>query len=55
MIAMGGWPVYCEDDDWTIVTRDHSICSHYEHTILITKGEPEILSYPGKTVAEVLG
>lgn len=55
MIAMGGWPVYCEDDDWTIVTQDHSICAHYEHTLLITKGEPEILSYPGKTVAEVLG
>lgn len=55
MIAMGGWPVYCEDNDWTIVTRDHSLCSHYEHTVLITKGEPEILSYPGKTVAEVLG
>lgn len=55
MIAMGGWPVYCEDNDWTITTRDHSICAHYEHTVLITKGEPEILSYPGKTVAEVLG
>ena len=54
MIAMGGWKVYCEDNDWTIVTQDHSICSHYEHTVLITDGEPEILSYPGKTVAEVL-
>lgn len=55
MIAMGGWPVYCEDNDWTITTKDHSLCAHYEHTVLITKGEPEILSYPGKTVAEVLG
>ena len=54
MISMGGWKVYCEENDWTIVTRDHSICSHYEHTVLITDGEPEILSYPGKTVAEVL-
>ena len=54
MIAMGDWRVYCEDNDWTIVTRDHSICSHYEHTVLITDGEPEILSFPGKTVAEVL-
>lgn len=54
MIAMGGWKVYCEDNDWTIVTRDHSICSHYEHTVLVTDGEPEILSFPGRTVAEAL-
>ena len=54
MISMGGWKVYCEDDEWTVVTRDHSLCSHYEHTVLITDGEPEILSYPGIKVAEVL-
>ena len=52
MISMGTWKVYCEDNDWTIVTRDHSLCSHYEHTVLITDGEPEVLSYPGKKVAE---
>ncbi len=54
MISMGGWKVYCEDNDWTIVTRDGSLCSHYEHTVLITDGEPEILSFPGAKVAEVL-
>ncbi len=32
------------DDDWTVVTVDHSLSSHYENTILITEGEPEILS-----------
>ena len=47
MIAMGDWGVYVEDDGWTIKTDDHSVCSHYEHTIAITKGDPEILSYPG--------
>lgn len=52
MIAMGGWRVYCEDDGWTVVTRDHSLCSHYEHTVLVTDGEPELLSFPGMTVAE---
>ena len=52
MITMGTWKVYCEDNDWTIVTQDHSLCSHYEHTVLITDGEPEVLSYPGKIVAE---
>ena len=33
-----------EDDDWTIVTEDGSVSAHYENTILITDGEPEILS-----------
>ena len=33
-----------EDDDWTIVTQDGSLSAHYENTILITDGEPEILS-----------
>lgn len=52
MISMGGWKVFVEDNDWTIVTRDGSLCSHYEHTVLITDGEPEVLSFPGKLVAE---
>ena len=54
MITAGGWRVYTEDDDWTVVTRDHSLCSHYEHTVLVTDGEPEILSFPGASVAEHL-
>ena len=55
MISMGGWKVYVEDNDWTYVTRDKSPCSHYEHTVLITNSEPEVLSYPGMTVREALG
>ncbi len=47
MIAMGHWGVYIEDDEWTVVTNDHSICSHYEHTVLVTSGDPEILTLPG--------
>ena len=54
MIAMGDWHVEILKDGWTVVTRDHSLCSHYEHTVLITDGEPEILSYPGMTVGEAL-
>ena len=54
MIAMGDWRVFVEDDEWTVVTRDHSKCSHYEHTVLITDGEPEILSYPGERIPEGL-
>ncbi len=51
MIAMGGWPVYVKDDGWTVVTRDHSLCSHYEHTVAITGGEPEILTLSGRREA----
>ena len=54
MISMGTWKVYCEDNNWTIVTRDGSLCSHYEHTVLITDGEPEVLSFPGARVAEAI-
>lgn len=54
MISMGTWKVYVEDDEWTVVTRDHSVCSHYEHTVLITDGEPEILSFPGARIPEAL-
>jgi len=54
MIAMGTWRVNQLDDGWTIVTRDGSPASHYEHTLLITEGEPELLSFPGMKVSEVL-
>lgn len=46
MVNMGGWEVRILDDDWTVVTEDGSLSSHYENTILITDGEPEILSLP---------
>lgn len=48
MINIGGWEVDWMDDDWTVVTRDHSLSAHYENTILITAGEPKILSYTGE-------
>ena len=44
MINMGRPEVAWLDDDWTVVTEDHSLSAHYENTILITEGEPEILS-----------
>ncbi len=44
MINMGTYDVYWEDDDWTVVTMDGMPSAHYENTILITEGEPEILS-----------
>lgn len=47
MIAAGDYRVKTLRDGWTVVTTDGSLCSHYEHTLLITEGEPELLSLPG--------
>ena len=44
MVNAGRYDVYWEDDDWTVVSEDGSLSAHYENTILITEGEPEILS-----------
>ncbi len=44
MINMGRADVVWMDDDWTVVTMDGSWSAHYENTILITDGEPEILT-----------
>lgn len=44
MINMGRADVAWLDDDWTVVTDDGSWSAHYENTILITEGEPEILT-----------
>ena len=47
MITEGRPDVVWLDDDWTVVTDDGSLAAHYENTILITDGEPEILSLTG--------
>ncbi len=44
MINTGTYDVYWQDDDWTVVTADGSLSAHYENTVLITDGEPEILT-----------
>ena len=44
MINAGTREVAWMDDDWTVVTMDGSLSAHYENTILMTDGEPEILS-----------
>ena len=45
MINMGRADVCWLDDDWTVVTEDESLSAHYENTVLITDGEPELLTY----------
>lgn len=44
MVNAGRAEVYWESDDWTVVTEDRALSAHYENTILITDGEPEIFS-----------
>ncbi|MGN0377514.1 MAG: type I methionyl aminopeptidase [Suilimivivens sp.] len=46
MINMGSCYVEWMDDDWTVVTEDGSPSAHYENTVLITEGDPEILTLP---------
>lgn len=49
MINAGRFDVEWQDDNWTVVTQDGSLSAHYENTILITSGEPEILSLTEST------
>ena len=44
MVCQGDWHVRVLQDKWTTVTQDGSLAAHYENTILITEGEPEILT-----------
>ena len=44
MITMGNRKVGWLEDDWTVATLDGSLAAHYENTIAITDGEPEILT-----------
>ena len=48
MINMGRADVCWLDDDWTVVTEDESLSAHYENTVLITDGEPELLTLSRK-------
>lgn len=44
MVNAGTHEVWILEDDWTVVTRDGANSAHYENTVLITDGEPELLS-----------
>lgn len=49
MINMGTAEVRLMSDGWTVRTADGLPSAHFEHTVLITKGQPEILTWRGKT------
>lgn len=45
MVNAGAYEVWILEDDWTVVTRDSKKSAHYENTVLITEGEPELFSF----------
>ena len=45
MFNLGGDDVYTAEDNWTVLTKDGKPSAHFEHTVVITKGEPEILTW----------
>ncbi len=46
MVNVGDYNVRLLKDGWTTVTKDGKFAAHYENTILITDGAPEILTLP---------
>jgi methionyl aminopeptidase len=49
MVNLGSPDVRLLDDGWTVCTADGLPSAHFEHTVLITKEEPEILTWRAKT------
>ena len=45
MLNLGGDEVLVLDDKWTVVTRDRSLSAHFEHTCVVTREGPEILTW----------
>jgi len=44
MVNAGASSVKILNDGWTVVTQDGSLSAHFEHTVLVTEGDPEILT-----------
>ncbi|MDI3257776.1 MAG: type I methionyl aminopeptidase [Kyrpidia sp.] len=44
MVNAGSYHVKTLADNWTVVTADGSLAAHFEHTVAVTEGEPEILT-----------
>jgi methionyl aminopeptidase len=53
MVNAGRPEVKILKDGWTVVTQDGSLSAHFEHTVLITEGEPEILTCPEKMPSQL--
>ena len=44
MVNAGGWQTRLGDNGWTVLTADGSLSAHFEDTIAVTDGEPEVLT-----------
>ncbi len=44
MLTLKRPEIYLEENDWTVVTKDHSPSAHYEHTVVVTQDGYEILT-----------
>lgn len=44
MVNVGTWKTVVKEDGWTVVTEDGALSAHFEHTVLVTKGAPDILT-----------
>lgn len=53
MVNAGTEEVLILDDDWTVITADKALSAHFEHTVLITEGEPEILTPRERSFAAI--
>ena len=53
MVNTGAPDVKILNDGWTVVTQDGSLSAHFEHTVLITESEPEILTWPVKVPSKL--
>jgi len=53
MVNAGRPDVKILKDGWTVVTQDGSLSAHFEHTVLITEGEPEIMTWPEKVPSKL--
>jgi methionyl aminopeptidase len=49
MVNAGAPDVRILNDGWTVVTKDGSLSAHFEHTVLVTEGEPEVLTCRART------
>ncbi len=44
MITEGSYDCYTMPNDWTVVTEDGKLAAHYENSVIITEGEPELIT-----------
>jgi len=51
MVLVGTDQTVVRNDEWTVISKDHSLTAHFEHTVAVTDGEPLILTAPDSSVA----